>query len=160
LSTRRSGKCSIMETLGSRAGAGKDRYDNYPSGWLKLRPCARMFRCLRPRRHRTASGHSMTDTPALAIDNLRKVYGNGTVAPKGLPLTVDQADFFALLRPNGAGKSTTIGIITSLVNPGGGDARVFGVSIHADRMAAMRLIGLVPQETNFHQSEKPFDISV
>jgi len=102
----------------------------------------------------------MTDTPALAIDNLRKVYGNGTEALKGISLTVEQGDFFALLGPNGAGKSTTIGIITSLVNASGGDARVFGVSIHADRMAAMRLIGLVPQEINFNQFEKPFDICV
>jgi len=102
----------------------------------------------------------MTDTPALAIDNLRKVYGNGTEALKGISLTVEQGDFFALLGPNGAGKSTTIGIITSLVNASDGDARVFGVSIHADRMAAMRLIGLVPQEINFNQFEKPFDICV
>ncbi|HET7268262.1 MAG TPA: ABC transporter ATP-binding protein [Oleiagrimonas sp.] len=102
----------------------------------------------------------MTDTPALAIDNLRKTYGNGTEALKGISLTVEQGDFFALLGPNGAGKSTAIGIITSLVNATGGDARVFGVSIHEDRMAAMRLIGLVPQEINFNQFEKPFDICV
>ncbi|HET8553457.1 MAG TPA: ABC transporter ATP-binding protein, partial [Rhodanobacteraceae bacterium] len=75
-------------------------------------------------------------------------------------LTVAPGDFFALLGPNGAGKSTMIGIISSLVNASGGDARVFGVSIHEDRMGAMRMIGLVPQEINFNQFEKPFDICV
>ncbi|HEX7339341.1 MAG TPA: ABC transporter ATP-binding protein [Rhodanobacteraceae bacterium] len=100
----------------------------------------------------------MTDTPALAIDNLRKVYRNGTEALKGISLTVRQGDFFALLGPNGAGKSTTIGIVTSLVNASAGDVRVFGRSIHDDRMGAMRLIGLVPQELNFNQWEKPFEI--
>ncbi len=102
----------------------------------------------------------MSDTPALAIDHLRKVYAGGTEALKGVSLRVQPGDFFALLGPNGAGKSTMIGIISSLVNATGGDARVFGTSIHDDRMAAMRMIGLVPQEINFNQFEKPFDICV
>jgi ABC-2 type transport system ATP-binding protein len=65
-----------------------------------------------------------------------------------------------LLGPNGAGKSTLIGILSSLVNASGGDARIFGVSIREQRSAAMRLIGLVPQEINFNLFEKPFDICV
>ncbi len=69
-------------------------------------------------------------------------------------------DFFALLGPNGAGKSTLIGILSSLVNATGGEARIFGTSIRTDRSAAMRMIGLVPQELNFNQFEKPFDICV
>jgi ABC-2 type transport system ATP-binding protein len=73
---------------------------------------------------------------------------------------VQQGDFFALLGPNGAGKSTLIGILSSLVNSTSGDARVFGVSVNRQRNEAMRLIGLVPQEINFNQFEKPFDICV
>ncbi len=42
----------------------------------------------------------------------------------------------------------------------GGDVRIFGVDIGADRDAAMRLIGLVPQELNFNMFEKPLDILV
>lgn len=102
----------------------------------------------------------MSDTPALAIDNLRKVYHGGTEALKGVSLTVAPGDFFALLGPNGAGKSTLIGIVSSLVNATSGDARVFGTSIHDDRMGAMRMIGLVPQEINFNQFERPVDICV
>ncbi len=102
----------------------------------------------------------MTDTPALEITDLRKTYGNGTQALKGVSLTVQQGDFFALLGPNGAGKSTLIGILSSLVNASGGSARIFGVDIHAQRSQAMHLIGLVPQEINFNQFEKPFDICV
>ncbi|HVI54727.1 MAG TPA: ABC transporter ATP-binding protein [Luteibacter sp.] len=99
-------------------------------------------------------------TPALNVNNLRKTYGNGVEALKGISLTVEQGDFFALLGPNGAGKSTLIGILSSLVNSTSGDAEVFGVSIHKHRSEAMRLIGLVPQELNFNQFEKPFDICV
>jgi ABC-2 type transport system ATP-binding protein len=102
----------------------------------------------------------MTATPALVVDNLRKTYGNGVEALKGVSLTVQQGDFFALLGPNGAGKSTLIGILSSLVNASSGDAQVFGVSVRRERSAAMRLIGLVPQEVNFNQFESLFDICV
>ena len=102
----------------------------------------------------------MTSAPALVVDNLRKTYGNGVEALKGISLTVQPGDFFALLGPNGAGKSTLIGILSSLVNSSSGDARVFGVSVNRQRGEAMKLIGLVPQEINFNQFEKPFDICV
>jgi ABC-2 type transport system ATP-binding protein len=102
----------------------------------------------------------MTSAPALVVDNLRKTYRNGVEALKGISLTVEPGDFFALLGPNGAGKSTLIGILSSLVNATGGDARVFGVSVNQQRSEAMKLIGLVPQEINFNQFEKPFDICV
>ncbi|AFC87345.1 ABC-type multidrug transport system, ATPase component [Frateuria aurantia DSM 6220] len=103
----------------------------------------------------------MRDTvPALEVNALRKIYSNGVEALKGVSLTVQPGDFFALLGPNGAGKSTLIGILSSLVNASGGDARIFGVSLHEQRSAAMRLVGLVPQEINFNVFEKPFDICV
>jgi ABC-2 type transport system ATP-binding protein len=102
----------------------------------------------------------MTSAPALVVDNLRKIYSNGVEALKGISLTVQPGDFFALLGPNGAGKSTLIGILSSLVNSTSGDARVFGMSVNKQRSEAMRLIGLVPQEINFNQFEKPFDICV
>jgi ABC-2 type transport system ATP-binding protein len=100
------------------------------------------------------------DAPALAVESLRKTYATGVEALKGVSMTVQQGDFFALLGPNGAGKSTLIGILSSLVNPTSGDARVFGISIHADRAGVMRQIGLVPQEINFNQFETPFEICV
>jgi ABC-2 type transport system ATP-binding protein len=103
---------------------------------------------------------SASPVPALVVDNLRKTYGNGVEALKGVSLTVQPGDFFALLGPNGAGKSTLIGILSSLVNSTGGDAQVFGVSVNKQRNEAMKLIGLVPQEINFNQFEKPFDICV
>ena len=101
-----------------------------------------------------------TGAPALSIRDLRKTYDNGVEALKGVSLDVAPGDFYALLGPNGAGKSTMIGVISSLVNKSAGEVRVFGVDIAARRDAAMRLIGLVPQELNFNMFEKPFDICV
>jgi len=98
--------------------------------------------------------------PALSVADLRKVYDNGVQALRGVSLQVAPGDFFALLGPNGAGKSTLIGIVSSLVNKTSGEVEVFGTSIGRDRSAAMRLIGLVPQELNFNMFEKPLDILV
>ena len=53
---------------------------------------------------------------ALEIRNLIKTYSAGIQAVKGIDLTVEQGDFYALLGHNGAGKSTIIGIVSSLVN--------------------------------------------
>lgn len=97
---------------------------------------------------------------ALEVEDLRKTYNNGVEALKGISLTVEEGDFFALLGPNGAGKSTLIGIMSSLVRATSGDVRVFGTSIRDDRSAAVSYIGLVPQELNFNQFEKPFEIVV
>lgn len=98
--------------------------------------------------------------PALRVRELRKTYDNGVQALQGVSLDVAPGDFFALLGPNGAGKSTLIGIISSLVNMSAGSVMVHGIDIQRERSAAMRQIGLVPQEFNFNMFEKPLDICV
>ena len=97
---------------------------------------------------------------ALQVNNLKKTYANGVEALKGISLHVEEGDFFALLGPNGAGKSTLIGIISSLVNSSSGDVSVFGTSVQKQRSRAMSYIGLVPQELNFNQFERPLEIIV
>ncbi len=95
---------------------------------------------------------------AVEIENLKKVYADGTEALKGINLTVDEGDFFALLGANGAGKTTIIGIMTGLVNKTSGTVRVFGHDIDTHLSAAKQTIGVVPQEFNFNQFEKVIDI--
>ncbi|HAQ8258634.1 TPA: ABC transporter ATP-binding protein [Enterococcus faecium] len=90
---------------------------------------------------------------ALEINNLKKVYGSGVEALRGIDLSVKEGDFYALLGPNGAGKSTTIGIITSLVNKTSGKVNVFGYDLDTDLVRAKQQIGLVPQEFNFNPFE-------
>ena len=108
----------------------------------------------------SAPAANPADFPALRVRGLTKRYDNGVQALKGVDLDVAPGDFFALLGPNGAGKSTMIGIISSLVNLSEGQVEVFGVDLQRQRGAAMRLIGLVPQEINFNLFEKPIDILV
>jgi ABC-2 type transport system ATP-binding protein len=97
---------------------------------------------------------------ALKVENLTKTYKNGVQALKGVSLEVEEGDFFALLGPNGAGKSTLIGVVSSLVNASSGETLVFGDSVQKNRSAAMSNLGLVPQELNFNQFEKPVEIVV
>jgi ABC-2 type transport system ATP-binding protein len=97
---------------------------------------------------------------ALSIRQLTKTYGNGFQALSGIDLDVAEGDFFALLGPNGAGKSTTIGILSTLVNKTSGTVNIFGNDLDRQPAALKRSIGVVPQEFNFNQFEKTFDIVV
>lgn len=95
---------------------------------------------------------------ALQIKDLKKVYSNGTMALKGVDLTVESGDFFALLGPNGAGKSTLINVVCGLVEKSSGTVFIEGLSIDDDYQKAKMHLGVVPQEFNFGIFEKVIDI--
>jgi len=95
---------------------------------------------------------------ALTIQNLTKVYPNGTEALKGIDLEVEEGDFFAFLGENGAGKTTTISIITSLLNKTSGSVEVFGYDLDSQPNQVKNQIGVVPQEINVSMFEKCIDI--
>ena len=97
---------------------------------------------------------------ALEIKDLKKTYASGTVALKGVSLSVPVGDFFALLGPNGAGKTTIIGIATGLVNKTSGTVSVFGHDTDKEPERAKLEVGLVGQETNFNPFEKILDVVV
>ncbi|MDA9615110.1 ABC transporter ATP-binding protein [Pseudomonadota bacterium] len=97
---------------------------------------------------------------ALEITNLKKIYDSGTVALKGINLSVAEGDFFALLGPNGAGKSSTIGIIGSLITKSDGKVKIFDIDIDENFPEAKRMLGVVSQEINFNNFEKVIDIVV
>lgn len=99
-------------------------------------------------------------TPALQIEQLEKTYKNGFQALKGINLTVEQGDFYALLGANGAGKSTTISIVSSLIKKTAGNVKIFGYDLEQQASLAKQKLGVVPQEFNFGHFEKTFDILV
>lgn len=72
--------------------------------------------------------------------------GKATVeAVRGIDLSVDEGELVALLGPNGAGKSTTLRMLTTLLVPTSGSARIAGHSITAERDAVRRSLGYVGQ---------------
>lgn len=98
-------------------------------------------------------------TYALELSQLTKTYPGGVKALKGIDLSVEDGDFYALLLgPNGAGKSTTIGIISSLVNKTSGSVKVFGYDLEKQVVQAKQQLGLVPQEFNFNPFETVLQI--
>jgi daunorubicin resistance ABC transporter ATP-binding subunit len=90
----------------------------------------------------------VTGELAIRTEDLRKTYksSRGDVpAVRGINLSVQSGQFFGLLGPNGAGKSTTIGMLTTLVLPTGGQAWVAGMDVVADPVGVKRRIGVVTQ---------------
>ncbi|MCH9690215.1 MAG: ABC transporter ATP-binding protein [Gammaproteobacteria bacterium] len=87
---------------------------------------------------------------AIDIKQLCKTYAGGLEALKGIDLTIESGDFFALLGANGAGKSTTIGLISSLLTKTSGAIQVCGIDLDKDPVQAKQYLGLVPQEINLN----------
>ncbi len=83
--------------------------------------------------------------PILEVDHLVKKYGDFE-AVKGISFTVDEGEVFGLLGPNGAGKTQTISMLTSVIEPTSGTARIGGFDIRTQREQAKKINGLVPQD--------------
>lgn len=84
-------------------------------------------------------------TPILEVDQLAKKFGEHQ-AVKDIGFAVDEGEVFGLLGPNGAGKTTTISMLTGVLAPTSGTARIGGCDIVKDQMQVKRMIGLVPQD--------------
>lgn len=81
---------------------------------------------------------------AIEVSGLRKSFGKNAVL-KGLDLTVPHGTIFALLGPNGAGKTTLIHILSTLMSPDEGSARVAGYDVLRERNQVKRSISLTGQ---------------
>ena len=81
-----------------------------------------------------------------AIDCVDLSYQFAThLAVDHVNLSIAPGEMYGLLGPNGAGKTTTIRMITTLLTPGTGSVRVFGIDTAARPMLVRRVIGYVPQ---------------
>ena len=83
-------------------------------------------------------------TIAVETRDLRKKFG-ATMALNGVDLEVPRATVLGLLGPNGAGKTTTVRILTTLLQPDGGSARIDGIDVVDDPRAVRARIGLTGQ---------------
>ncbi|HEX2755004.1 MAG TPA: ABC transporter ATP-binding protein [Candidatus Limnocylindrales bacterium] len=84
----------------------------------------------------------------LAIDvrGIRRVYKvkpKPVVALDGVDLAVEPGEFFGLLGPNGAGKTTLIKILTTLLLPSEGTARIFGFDVERQTKQIRRIMNMV-----------------
>lgn len=82
----------------------------------------------------------------IEVDGLTKVFNGTNRAVDGVSFAVSEGETFGFLGPNGAGKSTTINMLTTLLRPTGGRAKVCGYDITHHPAEVRRSIGVVPQE--------------
>ncbi len=82
----------------------------------------------------------------IEVEGLRKSFGT-VEALRGIDFTVPEGKVLGLLGPNGAGKTTAVRILTTLLVPTGGRARVAGIDVARHPGAVRRVIGLAGQAT-------------
>jgi len=90
---------------------------------------------------------------AIAVEGLRKQFDppKGPVAVDNVSFAIEEGEIFSLLGPNGAGKTTTISVLSCLLKPDAGDARVGGFSVTKQSEKVKALIGVVPQDIALYE---------
>jgi ABC-2 type transport system ATP-binding protein len=99
------------------------------------------------------AANPMTASADLAVETtgLTRRFGDFT-AVDGVTLRIPKGRLYGFLGLNGAGKTTTIRMLTTLLPPSSGTARLWGHDVVADPLAVRRLVGLVSDETSESQS--------
>jgi ABC-2 type transport system ATP-binding protein len=82
----------------------------------------------------------------IEVEGLTRKFKNGPLAVAGIDLTVDPGEIYGFLGPNGAGKSTTVHMLTTLLPPSDGGARVAGHDVVREGPAVRAAIGAALQE--------------
>ncbi|WP_217133770.1 ABC transporter ATP-binding protein [Streptomyces sp. AC558_RSS880] len=85
----------------------------------------------------------------IEVTGLRRVYGGGFEAVRGIDFSVRRGEVFALLGTNGAGKTSTVELLEGLAAPAGGRVRVLGHDPYAERAAVRPRTGVMLQEGGF-----------
>jgi ABC-2 type transport system ATP-binding protein len=88
--------------------------------------------------------------PIIQTENLTRRFGDLTAVDR-LNLAVPKGLVFGFLGPNGAGKSTTIHMLTSLLPPTAGTARVAGFDIQREPLEVKRRLGVVPERLGLYE---------
>lgn len=76
---------------------------------------------------------------------------DGVTAVDDLSLTIQEGEVFGFLGPNGAGKTTTVRLLTALIAPTSGRARVMGYEIGRDDIAIRRNVGLLTETPGMYE---------
>jgi ABC-2 type transport system ATP-binding protein len=93
----------------------------------------------------------MSETCAIEAEGLVKVFGK-TRALDGIDLQVEAGTILGMLGPNGAGKTTTVRVLTTLLRPDLGTARVAGYDVRTEAAQVRREIGLTGQYAALDES--------
>lgn len=86
---------------------------------------------------------------AVIVKELTKNYDRFP-ALDGISFSIEKGEIFGLLGPNGAGKTTTIKILSGLLKPSAGTARIMGYNMVKTPLKVKRFIGVVPETSNLY----------
>src|SRR4051812_40258973 len=100
----------------------------------------------RPRTGRRLAPHILRAMPAIEATGLERTFEGGIQAVAGVDLEVAGGEIYAFLGPNGAGKTTMVRMLTTLLRPTDGSARVAGFDVVANAADVRRAIGVALQE--------------
>jgi ABC-2 type transport system ATP-binding protein len=87
-----------------------------------------------------------SEAPPILTEALVRTFGNDVRAVDGIDLEVKPGEIFGFLGPNGAGKSTTVRMLTTLLKPTSGRARVAGHDVLTNADDVRRSIGVALQD--------------
>jgi ABC-2 type transport system ATP-binding protein len=93
---------------------------------------------------------SPDQAPAVETVGLVRRFGDFAAVDR-VNLRVERGQFYGFLGPNGAGKSTTIKVLTGLLAPTEGAARVLGYDVAREPLEVKRRIGVVPEDLNLFE---------
>jgi ABC-2 type transport system ATP-binding protein len=99
----------------------------------------------------SGSGAISANGYAIETDGLTRRFDDFT-AVDGVSLRIPKGHLYGFLGLNGAGKTTTIRMLTTLLPPSGGTARLWGHDVAKEPLAVRKLVGLVSDETSESQS--------
>lgn len=86
----------------------------------------------------------------LDIENMKKVYEDGTVGVDGLNLRVVPGEIFVLLGANGAGKTSTIMTIFGFTDPTSGTVKINNIDVQKDPLSAKRHAAYVSENVTLY----------
>jgi len=81
----------------------------------------------------------------VVVDRLVKRYG-ARLAVRGVSFAFEDGEVIGLLGPNGSGKSTILRVLAGYLPPSAGTARIAGIDVATDSLAARRQVGYVPED--------------
>jgi ABC-2 type transport system ATP-binding protein len=89
---------------------------------------------------------------AISVKDIEKSYDKGAVqALKGINLEIEQGELFGLIGPDGAGKTSLFRILSTLILPDSGSAKMMGLDVVKDLWKIRKIVGYMPGKFSLYQ---------
>lgn len=87
----------------------------------------------------------------IELNNITKSYDGKTNAINNISLSIGEGEVFGFLGPNGAGKTTTMRILSGILTPGKGTAKIYGNDLNGDLKSIHKICGVMTETANCYE---------